>query len=202
MLNSRDRDAIAEAVREAERRTSGEIVVVIDRAAGSYLAVPVVLALTAALFVPWPLLALTMTSAPRIFLLQLIAAALLLAVLLWYGRGGRFVPGFVKRRHAHETALREFTARGLTLTRGRTGVLLYVAVQERYAEIVADAGIDGKVDEASWKGIIEPLLSAAREDRLREGLELAVGAIGEVLAAHAPPVADDVDELPNKVVIL
>ena len=183
-------------------RTSGEIVVVIDRAAGSYLAVPVVLALTAALFVPWPLLALTMTSAPRIFLLQLIAAALLLAVLLWYGRGGRFVPGFVKRRHAHETALREFTARGLTLTRGRTGVLLYVAVQERYAEIVADAGIDGKVDEASWKGIIEPLLSAAREDRLREGLELAVGAIGEVLAAHAPPVADDVDELPNKVVIL
>ncbi|MBN9448910.1 MAG: hypothetical protein J0I67_18660 [Bosea sp.] len=202
MLNSGDRDAIAEAVREAERRTSGEIVVVIDRAAGSYLAVPVVLALTAALFVPWPLLALTMTSAPRIFLLQLIAAALLLAVLLWYGRGGRFVPGFVKRRHAHETALREFTARGLTLTRGRTGVLLYVAVQERYAEIVADAGIDGKVDEASWKGIIEPLLSAAREDRLREGLEVAVGAIGEVLAAHAPPVADDVDELPNKVVIL
>lgn len=202
MLNSGDRDAIAEAVREAERRTSGEIVVVIDRAAGSYLAVPMVLALTAALFVPWPLLALTMTSAPRIFLLQLIAAALLLAVLLWYGRGGRFVPGFVKRRHAHETALREFTARGLTLTRGRTGVLLYVAVQERYAEIVADAGIDGKVDEASWKGIIEPLLSAAREDRLREGLEVAVGAIGEVLAAHAPPVADDVDELPNKVVIL
>ena len=202
MLNSGDRDAIAEAVGEAERRTSGEIVVVIDRAAGSYLAVPVVLALTAALFVPWPLLALTMTSAPRIFLLQLIAAALLLAVLLWYGRGGRFVPGFVKRRHAHETALREFTARGLTLTRGRTGVLLYVAVQERYAEIVADAGIDGKVDEASWKGIIEPLLSAAREDRLREGLEVAVGAIGEVLAAHAPPVADDVDELPNKVVIL
>ena len=81
-------------------------------------------------------------------------------------------------------------------------MLLYVAVQERYAEIVADAGIDGKVDEASWKGIIEPLLGAAREDRLREGLEVAVGAIGEVLAAHAPPVADDVDELPNKVVIL
>ncbi|WP_332699621.1 TPM domain-containing protein [Bosea sp. (in: a-proteobacteria)] len=202
MLNSEDRDAIAEAVHEAERRTSGEIVVVIDRAAGSYLAVPVVLALAVALFVPWPLLALTMTSAPRIFLLQLIAAALLLAVLLWYGRGGRFVPGFVKRRHAHETALREFTARGLTLTRGRTGVLLYVAVQERYAEIVADAGIDGKVDDATWKTIIEPLLAAAREDRLREGLEAAVAAVGQVLAAHAPPAADDVDELPNKVVIL
>lgn len=202
MLNSEDRDAIAEAVLEAEQRTSGEIVVVIDRAAGSYLAVPVVLALALALLVPWPLLALTATSAPSIFLFQLIAAALLLALLLWYGRGGRFVPGFIKRRQAHDTALREFTARGLSLTQGRTGVLLYVAVQERYAEIVADAGISGKVDEASWRTIIEPLLAAAREDRLREGLIAAVGAVGAVLASHAPPAADDVDELPNKVVIL
>ncbi len=202
MLNSEDRDAIAEAVLEAEQLTSGEIVVVIDRAAGSYLAVPLVLALVLALLVPWPLLALTATSAPGIFLFQLIAAALLLALLLWYGRGGRFVPGFIKRRQAHDTALREFTARGLSRTQGRTGVLLYVAVQERYAEIVADAGISGKVDEATWRTIIEPLLAAARQDRLREGLIAAVAAIGAILASHAPPAADDVDELPNKVVIL
>lgn len=202
MLDSQDRDAIAEAVREAERLTSGEIVVVVDRAAGSYVSVPLVLALALALVVPWPLLALTAMSAPSIFLTQLIAAALLLGVMLWYGRGGRFVPGFVKRRQAHETALREFTARGLTLTRGRTGVLLYVAMQERYAEIVADAGISAKVEAETWQVIVEPLLAAAAQDRLREGLIAAVGAVGAVLRTHAPPAADDVDELPNKVVIL
>jgi putative membrane protein len=202
MLDSQDRDAIAEAVREAERLTSGEIVVVVDRAAGSYVSVPLVLALALALVVPWPLLALTAMSAPSIFLTQLIAAALLLGVMLWYGRGGRFVPGFVKRRQAHETALREFTARGLTLTRGRTGVLLYVAMQERYAEIVADAGISAKVEAETWQVIVEPLLAAAAQDRLREGLIAAVAAIGAVLQTHAPPAAEDVDELPNKVVIL
>jgi putative membrane protein len=201
-MDSDDRDAIAAAVRQAESLTSGEIVVVIDRAASSYRTVPVVLALALALFVPWPLLALTVTSAPRIFLIQLICAALLLGALLWYGRGGRFVPAFVKRRRAHDAALREFTARGLTLTRGRTGVLLYVALQERYAEIVADAGIEGKVDPEVWRSIIEPLLAAAREDRLREGVIDAVRAIGQVLATHAPRLADDADELPNKVVIL
>ena len=201
MLNSDDRDAIAEAVREAERQTSGEIVVVVDRAAGSYLAVPV-LALALSLFVPWPFLLITNLSASSIFLAQLLAAALLLATLLWYGRGGRFVPGFVKRRQAHETALREFTARGLTLTRGRTGVLLYVAVQERYAEVVADAGISARVDGEAWQRIVEPLLAAAAQDTLREGLIAAVRDVGTVLAAHAPPAADDVDELPNKVVIL
>ena len=82
MLNSDDRDAIAEAVREAERQTSGEIVVVVDRAAGSYVAVPLVLALALSLFVPWPFLLITNLSAASIFLAQLIAAALLLAALL------------------------------------------------------------------------------------------------------------------------
>lgn len=201
-MNEQDREAIAEAVRQAESETSGEIVVMIDRAAASYRTVPVVLALTLSLFVPWPLLALTATSAPRIFLIQLICAVVLLATLLWYGRGGRFVPGFVKRRRAHDVALREFAARGLTHTRQRSGVLLYVAIQERYAEIIADTGIDGRVDQAVWDGIVEAVVLAGREDRLREGIVTAVRAIGAVLANHAPRSPDDVDELPNNVVIL
>jgi putative membrane protein len=201
-MDEQDRDAIAEAVRQAESLTAGEIVVVIDHAASSYRTVPVVMALSLALLVPWPLLAMTATSAPRIFLIQLVCAALLLGTLLWYGRGGRFVPGFVKRRRAHDVALREFTARGLTRTRQRTGVLLYVAIQERYAEILADTGIDGKVDQAVWDEIVEPLLVAAREERLRGGLIDAVRAVGAVLATHVPRSPDDIDELPNKVVIL
>lgn len=201
-MDTQDQEAIAEAVRQAETLTSGEIVVVIDRAASSYRTVPLVMALVLALFIPWPLLMLTATSAPRIFLIQLVCAAVLMATLLWYGRGGRFVPGFIKRRRAHDVALREFTARGLTRTRRRTGVLLYIALQERYAEIVADIGIDETIDQAVWRGIIEPLLAAAKDERLREGLIDAVGAVGSVLARHAPPAADDVDELPNKVVLL
>lgn len=201
-MDEQDRDAIAEAVRQAESLTAGEIVVVIDHAASSYRTVPVVMALALALFVPWPLLAMTTASAPRIFLIQLICAVLLLAALLWYGRGGRFVPGFIKRGRAHDVALREFAARGLTRTRQRTGVLLYVAIQERYAEILVDTGIDGKVDQAVWDGIVESVLAAAREDRLRGGLIDAVRAVGAVLANHAPRSADDTDELPNKVVIL
>jgi hypothetical protein len=42
---------------------------------------------------------------------------------------------------AHAAARREFFAHGLTGTRGRTGVLVYVALAERYAEIVADKGV-------------------------------------------------------------
>lgn len=201
-MDEQDRQAIADAVREAEGQTAGEIVVMIDRAAGSYRTVPVVMALTLALLVPWPLLAMTETSAPRIFLIQLICAVLLLATLLWYGRGGRFVPAFIKRRRAHEVALREFTARGLSRTRQRTGVLLYIAIQERYAEIIADSGIDGRVEQAVWDEIVEAVVIAGRDDRLREGVVTAVRAIGAVLANHAPRSPDDIDELPNSVILL
>lgn len=201
-MDATDRDAIAEAVRRAEQLTAAEIVVVIDHAASSYRTTPVVLALALSLLLPWPLISLTTVSAPRIFLIQLVGAALLLATLLWYGRGGRFVPGFVKRRRAHDAALREFTARGMTRTRLRSGVLLYVALQERYAEIIVDTGLDGKVDQQVWDGIIESVLTAGREDRMREGLVDAALAVGAVLANHAPRTADDIDELPNKVVIL
>ena len=69
----------------------------------------------------------------------------------------------------------------------------------RFSSIRASTG---KVDQAVWDGIIEPMLMAAREDRLRDGLIDAVRAVGAVLANHAPRAADDVDELPNKVVIL
>lgn len=201
-MDAADRDAIAEAVRRAEGRTAGEIVVVIERAASGYRNVPVVMALALALFVPWPLLSFTGMSAQRIFMIQLFCAAGLLAALLWWGRGGRFVPGFIKRRRAHEAALREFAARGLTRTRGRTGVLLYIALQERYAEILADTGIDGLVDQDTWRDIIEPLLATAREDRLTEGLIKAVDSVGAVLAQHVPRAPDDVDELSNKVILL
>ncbi len=201
-MDAADREAIAEAVQRAETGTAGEIVVVIDRAASSYRNVPVVMALALALLVPWPFISLSALSAQRIFMIQLFCAVVLLGALLWRGRGGRFVPGFVKRRRAHDAALREFTARGLTRTRGRTGVLLYVALQERYAEILVDTGIDELVEQKTWNDIIEPLLAAAREDRLTVGLIAAVDAVGAVLARHVPPVPDDVDELSNKVILL
>lgn len=201
-MDEADRQAIAEAVRRAESGTAGEIVVVVEERASHYRSVPIVLALSLALLVPWPLMWLTMVSAPRIFLIQLIAAVLLLAGLGWRGRGGRFVPSFVKRKRAHQAALREFTMRGLARTRNRTGVLLYVARQERFAEVLADSGIEAKIDAERWRMIIEPLVKEAAAGRLTEGVIAAVGAIGAVLAEHVPAGSDDVDELPNKVIVL
>jgi putative membrane protein len=202
MLSEAERERVAQAVSDAETRTAGEIVVVVARAASGYRTVPAVSALLAALATPWPLIAATALSASRIFLLQLAVALIVAAVLSLPRMRLALVPAFVKRARGREAAAREFVARGLTRTRGRTGVLIYVAEAERYAEVIADTGIATQVDEGVWRETIEELVAALRESRGADGLAAAVARVGAILAEHAPRQADDADELPNRVILI
>ena len=202
MLDNDDLSRISEAVRAAERNTSGEIVVVIDRVAGRFTSISLSIAFVIGLAVPWPLIALTSLSAQRIFLFQLVLTCIALGFFLWSGRNGGLVPQFIRRRNAHEIAIREFMVRGLSRTRDRTGILLYVALAERYAEVVADTGIADRVDAGAWRGIIDEITTATQEDRLADGLVGAVEQAGRLLAKDFPPRENDTDELSNKVVLI
>jgi putative membrane protein len=202
-LSDQDRDRIIEAVRQAEASTAGEIVVVIDRAAGAYRSAPLVLALALVLVLPWPFLRLTTWSAETIYAIQLVAAAVSVLVLSIKGRWRlKLVPRMLMRQRAHEAAQREFIARGLTATRERTGVLIYVAMAEHYAEVIADTGISDRVDAEIWRGILTTLVEHLRRGDIADGLVQATQAVGAVLAQHAPPRADDVDELPNNLIVI
>jgi len=199
MLTDEERDRVAVAIREAERRTAGEIVVVVAARASAYRSVPLLYALLGGLAAPWPLIWLTALSAARIFALQLIVA---LVVLILFSLPKRsYVPGFMRHARCREAAAREFAARGLARTRGRTGVLIYVAAAEHYAEVVADAGIAAHVDETVWRDIIAKLVAALRTGQPADGLATAVNRVGEVLAQHAPR-GDNRDELSNKVILV
>src|SRR5262249_44232487 len=50
----------------------------------------------------------------------------------------------------HAEAMHQFLAQGIHLTEHRTGVLIFASVAERYAEIVADSGINAKVTPDVW----------------------------------------------------
>jgi putative membrane protein len=201
MISNEERDRLAHAVREAEARTAGEIVVVVASEASGYRTVPILWALLAALATPWPLVWITTLGPSRIFMVQLAVALCLSIVLSFPKRRYALVPGFIKRARAHEAARREFLARGLTRTRERTGVLIYVAAAEHYAEILADTGIADRVGPEIWREAIADLIEAIRAGRAAEGLIVTVQRAGAILAEHAPPRADDTDELPNRVIV-
>lgn len=200
MLSAPERDRIEAAVRSAERDTAGEIVVLLARRAGTYKSIPLVYALLGALLVPWPLLLQTNLAAARIFTIQAAVALGILAVAALLGAAA--VPHRLKRARARSAAAREFVARGMADTRGRTGILLYVAVAERYAEVVGDVTIADRVDEAEWRGVIDALLAEMAAGRTADALVAAIARIGAILARHVPPESDDRDELPNRIVVV
>ncbi|MGF9756149.1 TPM domain-containing protein [Microvirga sp. 0TCS3.31] len=202
MISSDEQARLASVIGDVEDETSGEIVLVIAEQAGHYRAVPLLWAMLAALVTPWPLIWLTGISASRIFLIQLAMALALGLVLSWPKLRFALVPRSIKHNQAHEAASREFLRRGMTRTREKTGVLIYLALAEHHAEILADTGVADRVDPGIWTGIIADLTAAIREGRMIEGLEQAIRRIGAILAEHAPPRLDDIDELPNKVILL
>lgn len=202
MLTLDERRRVEDAVRLAEAGTAGEIVVVMARQAASYRSVPLAYALAGAALTPPFLVALTQLPTIRIFAAQLLVALVLLVATAPTTLRPRLVPDAVRRMRGREAAAREFERRGMADTRGRTGVLLYVAHAERYAEVVGDVTIAAKVDEAEWRAIVTALVAALDQGRAADGLIAAVGGIGAILARHVPAGSGDQDELPNRVVLI
>ena len=103
MLTDEERERVAAAIRDAESRTAGEIVVVVAARASDYRSVPLLYALIGSLAAPWPLIWLTDLSASRIFMVQLVVA-LVLILACGLPKGPALVPGFIKRARAREAA--------------------------------------------------------------------------------------------------
>ena len=119
---------------------------------------------------------------------------IVLAVVLWQPAiRFRIVPRRAKHARAHAMAMGQFLAQGLHQTENRTGVLIFAAVAERYAEVVADAGIYAKVTPAVWDEAVAALIDGMRDGRPGDGFVAAIEQCGAVLAEHFPPGALDRD---------
>lgn len=221
-LTDQDREAVTAAVTAAELTTNGEIVTVVAGRSDAYhdvalhwavLAMLLVLALLA--WQPWPAEWLhtrfvdswAQAVPARWYLtiaLVLMAATFLVARVALALDGLRLflTPGATKTRRVHRRALELFRAAAEKRTRGSTGVLVYLSLAEHRAVILADEGIHSKVAADVWGAAMAALVGGLKEDRAGEGMAEAVRRIGLVLAEHFPRSADDVNELPDRVIEL
>ena len=197
---------IADAVQAAEAETSGEIYCVVARASDSYFfpaAFMVTLGIVVISLVVAYLLDLWWYDLPPMNLVvaQLIAIACALLVLGFFpALRIHLVPLRQRYRHAHDNAMKQFLSRNIHLTNARTGVLLFVSLAERYAEVVADAGINGRVPQETWDGVVAGLIAHARRSAVADGFVEAIGTVGALLAEHFPVTAGDLNELDDHVV--
>ena len=201
-LGEEDRKRIGASIKAAEARSSGEIVCVLARSSGDYSAVPLAFAAIVALALPWPLIGLTQYPIQRIYVLQLLLFCALALLLSLPSLRLALVPRALQRAQAHRAAAEQFLIRGMARTGGRTGVLIFVSLAERYARVIADDGIAAKVGQAEWQGIVDGLVAQMRNGRVADGFVAAVEASGAVLAAHFPPRGPGVDELPDRIYVI
>ncbi|HZC55967.1 MAG TPA: TPM domain-containing protein [Xanthobacteraceae bacterium] len=200
-FSKEDHEAVATAIRAAEQKTSGQIVCVLAHSSSAYAHVPILWAVALALFTPWPLIDFTQWSVQRIFLLQLVVFIVAGLIFSWMPLRLLLVPRAVQRARAHRAAIEQFVVRGISRTKNRTGVLIFVSLAEHYARIIADEGIAAKVPNTEWQAAIDALTAHMRDDQIAAGFAAAIARCGEVLAQHAPPDGS-ANELPDRLYIM
>lgn len=198
-LTDKEHSDLRAAIDRAEAATSGEFVTVIAAAADTYLYIPILWAALAALLVPaffelgnWP--------EQFAYPVQIGVFLALSVIVQWSPIKLRLIPRAVKRRRATRLAREQFITRGLHSTPNRVGVLLFVAVGERYVEILADQGIAAKVDNAEWQRIVDAFVTDVHADRIGEGFVGTVDACSAVMAQHFPPEPETTSLLPNNLI--
>lgn len=196
-----DHEAVSAAIREAESRTCGQIVCVLAHSSSAYAYIPILWASALALITPWPLIYLTQWSVQRIFVLQLVVFIVMGIAFTFMPLRLALVPRALKRARAHRAAIEQFVVRGITRTKNRCGVLVFVSLAEHYARIVADEGIAEKVHQAEWQAAIDALTHHMRDGNIAAAFIAAIERCGAVLAVHAPPDGS-FNELPDRLYVM
>ncbi len=219
-LDEADHQRISAAVAKAESATSGEIVTVLAEASDGYTDVALLWAAGAAFTamsvfaaVPQPFLDAwdamvggwghqwtTGELASMVIALGLLKFLAVLLIQQWPPLKWALVPGPTKTIRVHNQAVRHFKVGAQARTTGRTGVLIYLSMREHRAEIVADDSIAEKVSAEVWGEAMGDMLAEIRKGRVAEGLAVGVRDVGHVLAEHFPRGADDVNELPDRLI--
>ena len=111
-------------------------------------------------------------------------------------------PAATKARRVRRRAIALFRVGTERRTMGRTGVLIYLSMDEHRAEIVADEAINAKVPAETWGDAMIAMIEQARAGHPGAGMAEAVRQVGIVLAAHFPPSADNPNEMCDRLIEL
>ena len=221
-LSEADHAKVSAAVSAAEAKSSGEIVVVATPISDPYHDVALHWALVPLFAVlawaAWRPTALVWwydlmfggwqpdpTLSQLLTLLMVIAAlkfTVALLILKWMPLRLLLTPAATKHRRVRRRAVAIFQAAAARRTTGRTGILVYLSLAERRAEIVADEAILKVTDEHAWGEAMTTLLTHVRQGQVGDGIVGAVERVGVVLSEHFPRSAADVNEIPDELIEL
>jgi len=204
-LTESEENRIIESVKNAEKKTSGEIVPMIvstsydypiaDIAGASLFSLP--LALIGAHFIG-PLFAVG-TQNVWVFLgFEIILFFLFYVIVknvLFLKR--MFISDNQILEEVREAAVINFYKHGLHRTCGETGIIIFISLFEKKVWVLGDRGINEKIGEGSWEEIASGIASGIKNKRQTDAICEAIDQVGSILQKHFPIKHDDKDELKN-----
>ena len=192
---------VERAIVEAEAKTAAEFVVTVRASSGSYRAADLWFSslltfVGLMVYIYHPVQFTDDLVPPALALLFLISTAFASQVG-WLRR--LLTSQRVQEENVRHAALSAFYEQGISVTQGRTGVLVYVSLLESRAEVVPDIGVhppDSSKDAANAAATLRNAVREGGVDALVRGLAELSDSLGQTL----PRAADDINELSNSVV--
>lgn len=204
------KERLEAAIRDAESKTSGEIVPYIVARSDAYaeaywragaLAALLVLFLFSMLDVTsstW--IKYTITQVGLFTVAGFIAGAAI--VYLIPSLALVFVHHHTVERRVNERAKLAFLGEKIINTRDRTGILIFLSLLEHRVIVLGDEGITAKVKQEAWDGIVKTIVDGIRSGQPASGLLNAITACGSLLASgNIAKRADDTNELSDTIQI-
>jgi uncharacterized membrane protein len=103
---------------------------------------------------------------------------------------------------ARERALDVFSQLRIWDTAHNNGVLIYLLLADRDVEIIADRGIDAKVDADGWENICQAMEAEFQAGAFERGSIKGIEAVSRELAKHFPSTGCGPNELPDAPVVI
>ncbi len=211
MLTAADKDRIEAAVAEAEATTSGELLVVLAGEVSKYREIPLAWAAAAALALPPIVLALSVRPlallagdlwtlaqegalerelgvAVGIYAaVQIVVFVVVMALVSIPAVRRGVTPRTLKSHRVAKAAHHQFSAIAARAAGSATGVLIFVALEDRQVRILADAGIHDKVGDPVWNRAVAAVGAAMKAGRdPTGGIVEAVHICAAALTQHYP----------------
>lgn len=99
-------------------------------------------------------------------------------------------------------ALEVFSLLRVWDTEENNGVLIYLLLADRAAEIVVDRGVHAKVEAAEWRQVCRRMEGAFAKGEFEHGVVSGIEEVSRVLARHFPPRPGEPNELPDQPAVL
>ncbi len=106
-----------------------------------------------------------------------------------------------KNKTIKQLAEEEFFRLGMNKTKDETGILIFLLLGKRQFFILADKGINKKVDPNTWNLIKDKMQDMFTKGEFCKGILFGIDETGKILGEHFPVRSGDKDELTNRIAI-